>query len=173
MESPKCNSASGTVTQNSDVHSQKLYKLAKKAASTCVGGVLPSNALMDAVDLLRKPYNKPHVSSGLLHNAEKGVFLGAETTQTECLPASKENEAIKKHHEHDNSISSISHLLDVGKFDMLEKPKVEKKWGKVSMAVKEKSVAVAAAARTKEKIETVHPTDLVLFYYAKHRNTIW
>lgn len=162
-------SASCHVLSASGIHSKQLHQLAKKAASTCVGGVLPSNAFFDAYDKLRKPFKidaPPPTSSEF----ESTSCFGKETSDN--VVEASGNHAKDDQNDQQEAISSISHLLDIDKFDMLEKPKTEKKWGKLSKAVKEKTVAVAAV-QTKSPVETVDVTDLLLFYYSKHRNSIW
>ena len=154
-------------TIESDFHSKTLCRLAKKAASTCTGGVLSSNTFFEAFSILRKPIEiaahdkKLSLIEGLDHDKERKP----------SVPSDAENRATDGPDEH-ACISSIAHLLDIEKFDMLERPKTEKKWGKVSKAVQEKSIAVAQV-KANDPIQTVDPTDLLLFYYSKHRNTVW
>jgi hypothetical protein len=158
----------GGMMIESSIHSKKLHKLAKKAASTCVGGVLPSNAFFEAFDGLKKPFKIQAPSK--TSSAVESMHVCDEEIDNACIESA--NICAQVGQNDQDAISTIAHLLDIGKFDMLEKPKTEKKWGKLSLAVKEKTVAMAAV-QTKKPVETVDPTDLLLFYYSKHRNPIW
>ena len=62
-------------------------------------------------------------------------------------------------------------LLNMDRFDMLELPKTDRKWKKVSKAVKEKTVVAAAAAKT--HVESIDPNDLLGFYFSTYRTPIW
>ncbi len=160
-----------------DHHSKKLQQLKKKAASTCVGGVLSSHDFFDALDSLRKPFSyKKSPESGAerekSHDNEGTNTFAAGLIEDDVVSGPTRNIGKDSAPNEQDSISSISHLLDIDKFDMLERPKTEKKWGKLSKAVKEKVVAVPAV-KVNGPIETVDPTDLMLFYHFKHRNIIW
>jgi hypothetical protein len=168
MKSPDNKSASDVLLSSSGMHSKQLHQLAKKAASTCVGGVLPSNAFCEAFDRLRKPFK---IQAPLVTTSEvENVRYCDEELGNSVVESAESNAKDDKNIQ--DAVTSISHLLDIDKFDMLEKPKTEKKWGKLSLAVKEKTVA-AVAAKNKRPVETVDPTDLLLFYYSKHRAPIW
>lgn len=166
-EAPASQSTSEKHQCESDFHSKTLHRLAKKAASTCPGGVLSSNAFFEAYSILRKPIEVA------THDKKLAVMedLDHDKERQHSVPFNAEEHATDGPDEH-ACISSIAHLLDIQKFDMLERPKTEKKWGKVSKAVQEKSIAVAQV-KAKDPIQTVDPTDLLLFYYSKHRNTVW
>jgi hypothetical protein len=159
-----------------DHHSKKLHQLKKKAASTCVGGVLSSHDFFDALDSLRKPYKKsPELGAERdkkSRDNERTDTSAAESIEDDGVSGPTQDSGKDSAPNEQDNISSISHLLDIDKFDMLERPKTEKKWGKLSKAVKEKAVAVPAV-KVKDPIETVDPTDLMLFYYFKHRNIVW
>jgi hypothetical protein len=168
IKSPDDKSASDFLMRDRSINSMQLHQLAKKAASTCVGGVLSSNAFFEAFDKLKKPFK---IQAPVQINSSVENTLSCDEEIGNQIVVFSENPA-KEDQNNQDATSSISHLLDIGKFDMLEKPKTEKKWGKLSLAVKEKTVAVAAA-KPKRPVETVDPTDLLLFYYSKHRNPIW
>lgn len=174
IESPASENHSAFLANEGDIHSKTLQKLAKKAASTCVGGVLSSNAFFEAFDKLRKPFKiaAPTETSSMIENCddEQRHALVAVDDSSACNTETG-NCATEHQNDHD-AISSIAHLLDIGKFDMLEKPRTEKKWGKLSKAVQEKTIAVVTV-KANAPVHTVDPTDLLLFYYSKHRNTIW
>lgn len=158
-----------------DQHSKKLHQLKKKAASTCAGGVLSSNDFFDALDSLRKPYKNSSESGAKRekrHDNEGTDTFAAGSIEDDGVSGPTQNLGKDSAPNEQDNISSISHLLDIDKFDMLERPKTEKKWGKLSKAVKEKVVAVPAV-KVSGPIETVDPTDLMLFYYFKHRKIVW
>ena len=176
IESASCENISGILASDGDMHSKKLQKLAKKAASTCVGGVLSSNAFFEAFDKLRKPFKiaapPPETSSVIerpCQDQQRDDLVAVDDSFVYNTDTG--NSATEHPNDHD-AISSIAHLLDIGKFDMLEKPKTEKKWGKLSKAVQEKTIA-AVTVKASAPVHTVNTTDLLLFYYSKHRNTIW
>ncbi len=156
-----------------DRHSKKFHLLKKKAASTCVGGVLSSNDFFDALNSLQ---NSPGTRSERekSHRDEAtnpAVAESIDLIEDDRVSGPTEN-IDKDSAPQQDPISSISHLLDIDKFDMLERPKTEKKWGKLSKAVKEKVVAMPVV-KVNSPVETVDPTDLMLYYYFKHRNIVW
>lgn len=168
-------SASGTVVNSSDIHAKKLSQLAHKAAATCRGGVLSSHVFFEAYDSLRKP---AAVSSETRATEKQCLCEVTQTLTGKCDEADSLTESSGNRGEHgqkeQEDISqnkALVDLLNMDRFDMLELPKTDRKWKKVSKAVKEKTVVAAAAAKT--HVESIDPNDLLGFYFSTYRTPIW
>jgi len=160
--------------KKSDTHSMKLNKLAHNAAATCRGGVLTSHIFFEAFDLLRKPAAVSAETRATEKQRQDEVreALTSKLDKADSLPESSENRGkdSQKEQEDISQFNALADLLNVDKFDMLESPKTDRKWKKVSKAVKEKTVVVAAA---KTHVESVDPNDLLVFYFSAYRTSTW
>ncbi len=136
---------------------------------------MPSNVFLEAMDALRTPFKTAASSEPSAPTETKLVdddYGRKDLVAIDGCPAHNTGNHANEDINEPDTVSSIAHLLDIGKFDMLDKPKTEKKWGKVSKAVQEKIITVAPV-KLNCPVLTVDTSDLLLFYYSKHRTIVW